>query len=73
MDTHAFEQIAETIDRLDWFSGPVLQRIDGGDHLGLVLGPMAGGCRQAGSTNLGFQDVRDLEPGRSDLKPGRSA
>ncbi|MBW8826121.1 MAG: pyrimidine reductase family protein [Acidobacteria bacterium] len=45
-----------------WFVGRVLDRVDTGDHVALVLDPIAG---EAGPwpKQLGFQDVRDLHPG----------
>ncbi len=45
-----------------WFAGQVVGRYDPGDHLGLVLAPFAAECRDQGP-QLGFQGVRDLEPG----------
>lgn len=45
-----------------WFVGRVLKRVDTGDHTGLLLEPVAG---HAGPWpgQLGYQQVRDLEPG----------
>jgi flavin reductase (DIM6/NTAB) family NADH-FMN oxidoreductase RutF len=45
-----------------WFAGDVVDRVDPGDHLGLVLAPVAAECRDHGP-QLGFQDVRDFDPG----------
>jgi flavin reductase (DIM6/NTAB) family NADH-FMN oxidoreductase RutF len=45
-----------------WFAGKVVDRFDPGDHLGLVLAPVAAECRDHGP-QLGFQDVRDFRPG----------
>jgi len=45
-----------------WFAGEVVDRLDLGDHLGLVLAPVAADCRDHGP-QLGFQAVRDLRPG----------
>ena len=45
-----------------WFAGEVVDRVDPGDHLGLVLAPVAAECRDHGS-QLGFQALRDLDPG----------
>ncbi len=45
-----------------WFAGQVVERIDPGDHLGLVLAPVAAECRDHGA-QLGFQALRDLDPG----------
>jgi flavin reductase (DIM6/NTAB) family NADH-FMN oxidoreductase RutF len=45
-----------------WFAGEVVDRFDPGDHLGLVLAPVASVCRDHGR-QLGFQDLGDLVPG----------
>jgi flavin reductase (DIM6/NTAB) family NADH-FMN oxidoreductase RutF len=45
-----------------WFAGEVVARYDPGDHLGLLVAPFAAECRGSGP-QLGFQSVRDLEPG----------
>jgi flavin reductase (DIM6/NTAB) family NADH-FMN oxidoreductase RutF len=45
-----------------WFAGEVVDRYDPGDHLGLLLAPFAAECRDSGP-QLGFQGVRDLNPG----------
>jgi flavin reductase (DIM6/NTAB) family NADH-FMN oxidoreductase RutF len=45
-----------------WFVGRVLDRLDTGDHEGLLLQPHALGDT-AGLGQVGFQDVRDLEAG----------
>jgi flavin reductase (DIM6/NTAB) family NADH-FMN oxidoreductase RutF len=45
-----------------WFAGEVVGRIDSGDHLGLILAPIKVECRDHGP-QLGFQALRDLEPG----------
>ena len=45
-----------------WFAGPVLDRFDFGDHLGLLVEPAF--ARDLGGTlNLGFQTVKSMEPG----------
>lgn len=46
-----------------WFAGAVLQRHDTGDHLGLLLAPVAVGDRVAPGRQLGFQDVKHLQAG----------
>lgn len=48
---------------LDWFAGRVLQQIDLGDHVGLVLAPHDGSAARSGEAQLGMRDVDDLEPG----------
>lgn len=53
---------APVIDGLDWFAGRVLSRHDLGDHTGYLVVPAGGSC--AGTAPpLGFQQVRDLDPG----------
>jgi flavin reductase (DIM6/NTAB) family NADH-FMN oxidoreductase RutF len=44
------------------FVGRVLERLDCGDHVGFVLAP-AHAEGDHGFTQLGFQDVIDIEPG----------
>lgn len=51
-------------DTAGWFAGRVLDRIDGGDHTGLLLEPFAGQQRRP-FTQLGFQAVKDLDPGHN--------
>lgn len=46
-----------------WFAGEVLSRHDTGDHLGLLLRPVAAGDPPGRGQQLGFQDVRHLQPG----------
>jgi flavin reductase (DIM6/NTAB) family NADH-FMN oxidoreductase RutF len=45
-----------------WFLAEVVERLDPGDHLGLVLAPVAAECRDHGP-QLGFQALRGLDPG----------
>jgi flavin reductase (DIM6/NTAB) family NADH-FMN oxidoreductase RutF len=45
-----------------WFAGEIVDRLDPGDHLGLLLAPVAAQCRDHGP-QLGFQALRDLDPG----------
>lgn len=45
-----------------WFIGRVLDRVDGGDHVGFLLEPVEAGM--AGEpVGLGFQSLKWLEPG----------
>jgi flavin reductase (DIM6/NTAB) family NADH-FMN oxidoreductase RutF len=46
-----------------WFTGRVVDRVDLGDHTGVVLAPIAGEVRRPPSRQLGFQSVKDLHPG----------
>jgi flavin reductase (DIM6/NTAB) family NADH-FMN oxidoreductase RutF len=51
------------LDRVrSWFAGRVLQRVDAGDHVAHVLEPVAA-RHQAPDGSLGFQEVRDIDPG----------
>jgi flavin reductase (DIM6/NTAB) family NADH-FMN oxidoreductase RutF len=45
-----------------WFAARVVDRFDPGDHLGLVLAPIAAECQDHGP-QLGFQALHDLDPG----------
>jgi flavin reductase (DIM6/NTAB) family NADH-FMN oxidoreductase RutF len=52
------------LDGIDWFAGRVLDRVDGGDHVGFVLDVLAGGrAERVDEPQLGFQATRDFEPG----------
>ena len=44
-----------------WFVGRIVDRVDGGDHLGFVLEPVEAAVE--GEPGLGFQAVKDMEPG----------
>jgi flavin reductase (DIM6/NTAB) family NADH-FMN oxidoreductase RutF len=48
----------------DWFAGPALERVDGGDHVGFVI-DIADAARgtDRDAPQLGFQAVRGLDPG----------
>ncbi len=45
-----------------WFVGRVIERFDTGDHMGLLLEPVASRV-DPWDGQLGYQSVRDLEPG----------
>ena len=45
-----------------WFAGRVLDRLEPGHHLGLVLAPVAAQCRDH-SPSLGLNALGDLDPG----------
>jgi flavin reductase (DIM6/NTAB) family NADH-FMN oxidoreductase RutF len=45
-----------------WFGGPVLDRLDLGDHVGLWLDPVLAEDH-GGDVDLGFQAVKPIEPG----------
>ncbi len=46
-----------------WIAGNVLEQVPFGDHVGFVVEPFAGHVGDAGAPQLGFQAVRDLQPG----------
>lgn len=50
------------VDCPRWFAAEVVDRVDPGDHLGLVLAPRAAECRDHGP-QLGMQALPDLNPG----------
>lgn len=50
-------------DAAGWFAGRVLDRFDVGDHVGLVLQPIAGRAPDRFGELVTFSDVRDLDPG----------
>lgn len=49
-------------DTAGWFAGHVLDRLSIDDHTGFVIEPFAG-ARRRPVRQLGFQAVRDMEPG----------
>lgn len=49
-------------DVAGWFVGRVVGHVDGGDHTGFVLEPIAAAKRHD-VVQLGYQDVQDLDPG----------
>jgi len=55
---------APVLTQCDWFGGRIVERLTGlGDHVGYVLESVAGERRHAGLAQLGFQQVRDVQPG----------
>ncbi|MGH9012145.1 MAG: flavin reductase family protein [Acidimicrobiia bacterium] len=46
-----------------WVAGPVLERVDAGDHVAFVIDAAAGDAENPSADQLGFQAVQDLEPG----------
>jgi flavin reductase (DIM6/NTAB) family NADH-FMN oxidoreductase RutF len=50
------------VDALDWFAGRVVARHDVGDHVAILVEPFAGECEHD-APPLGFQSVRNLDPG----------
>lgn len=56
---------APVIEGLDWFAGRVLTTVDCGDHVGFLLAPNDGVALRTAQGQLGFQDVKGMEPGHS--------
>jgi flavin reductase (DIM6/NTAB) family NADH-FMN oxidoreductase RutF len=50
------------VDCPRWFAGAVVDRVDPGDHLGLVLAPFVAECHDQGP-QLGVRALSDLNPG----------
>lgn len=48
-----------------WFAGRVLERVDLGDHTGLLLEPAGGEQHRPITRQLGFQAVSDLDAGHA--------
>ncbi|MDP9070929.1 MAG: flavin reductase family protein [Actinomycetota bacterium] len=46
-----------------WFLGRLVDRVDSGDHESFLLEPVASSSDQAHEAQLGFQSLKDLEPG----------
>jgi len=46
-----------------WFAGRVTERLDTGDHVAFLLEPIAGSAHFDTAPQLGFQAVKDLQPG----------
>ena len=49
-------------DAAAWFVGEITERVDLGDHQGLLLAPRASGGKSDGQI-LTFQQLKDLDPG----------
>jgi flavin reductase (DIM6/NTAB) family NADH-FMN oxidoreductase RutF len=50
-------------DAVAWFVGKTLNRIDVGDHVGYLLGPIAVHAAEVFDDLVRFSDVNDIEPG----------
>ena len=46
-----------------WLLGRLMDRVDSGDHVSFLLEPTASSSDQAEEAQLGFQSLKDLEPG----------
>jgi flavin reductase (DIM6/NTAB) family NADH-FMN oxidoreductase RutF len=56
------------IQRLDWFAGPIVDRVDTGDHVLFLLAPRDGQCVHP-ARPLAGGEVGDIDPGHP--IPGR--
>jgi flavin reductase (DIM6/NTAB) family NADH-FMN oxidoreductase RutF len=54
---------------LDWFAGPIVGRVPGGDHAGFVIAPGAGRCTRTGVRPLPPSAVSNIDAGHP--IPGR--
>lgn len=62
---HPGPEGAPILDDVDaWFVGRVVEHLDTGDHLGLLLEPLAASAGDA-PAGLTFQSVKDIEPGHA--------
>lgn len=52
-------------DALGWFSGPIVERVPFGDHVGHVVAVDSGSAPDDMADLLSFRDVRDLDPGHN--------
>ncbi|HVW32522.1 MAG TPA: flavin reductase family protein [Acidimicrobiia bacterium] len=46
-----------------WVAGPVVGKLDAGDHVALVVEARWGAVNEPGPGELGFQAVKDIDPG----------
>ena len=51
------------VQRLDWFAGSILERIDTGDHVAFVLAPTEGRVRHSGAEQLSSAELGDIDAG----------
>jgi flavin reductase (DIM6/NTAB) family NADH-FMN oxidoreductase RutF len=56
------------LERLDWFAGAIVDRVDTGDHVGFVVAP-SGGQRRHSARSLYISELGDIEAGHP--IPGR--
>ena len=57
------------IERLDWFAGSIVDRVDTGDHVAFVVAPREGECRPDAARPLLSSEIGDIEAGHP--IPGR--
>jgi flavin reductase (DIM6/NTAB) family NADH-FMN oxidoreductase RutF len=51
------------VQRLDWFAGSILDRVDTGDHVAFVLAPRAGRVGRSGAEQLHGSQLGDIQAG----------
>lgn len=51
------------IKSCDWFGGPIVSRVNLGDHVGFAIDVQCGRAVRTAERYLGLADVRDLEAG----------
>ena len=49
------------LDRLDWFAGSIIDRVDTGDHVLYLLAPWGGRCRRNDAQQLPEEKLDDIE------------
>ncbi len=57
---------APVIDDLDHFAGRVVERVDCGDHVAVVLDPSGGSAEHAAEPQYGLRAASEIEPGHPD-------
>jgi flavin reductase (DIM6/NTAB) family NADH-FMN oxidoreductase RutF len=63
---HAGPAGTPVLEASDWFAGRIVERVDAGDHVMLVLDVLDGGRGEAAREGqLGFQALPDMQPGHS--------
>ncbi|MFN2460537.1 MAG: flavin reductase family protein [Candidatus Velthaea sp.] len=56
---------APVLHGCDWIGGPIINRIELGDHAGHLIEVTDGGTQHGGDGQLGFHAVRDISPGHA--------
>jgi flavin reductase (DIM6/NTAB) family NADH-FMN oxidoreductase RutF len=51
------------ITACDWFGGPIIDRVDLGDHVGFTIDVQVGNATRTAERYLGFSAVRDFDAG----------
>jgi len=63
IDWHPGPDECPVIERLDWFAGSIVDRVDTGDHVAFVVAPHGGRCGRSTTDQLPSSDVGDIEAG----------